>query len=143
MRTSQEALECPFALPPLTEREFDALIAQVGGRRAHPDQDTRGQPGSDFQIQDALVELKILEGSEFTSESRRRKLADLFTRGIDPGPVVLLDSHLLNSHAKRECDRILETPVKTAIAKGAKQLKSSRSTYPDAKRSILFLVNHR
>lgn len=139
----REQLECPFVLSPFSERDFDALIARVGGTRAHPDQDTRGLPGSDFQIQDTLIELKILEGSEFTSETRRRKLAGLFTRGIEPGPVVLLDSRLLNAPEKREYDRILETPVKTAIAKGAKQLKSSRSTYPDTQRSILFLVNHR
>lgn len=89
-----------------------------------------------------MIELKILEDEGLEKRERQRRLADLFV-ALDPGrPVVVLDRGLLDAAGQRLYDRALEGPIRKAVGKARRQLKSSRAVHADADRSVLLIVNN-
>jgi hypothetical protein len=72
---------------------------------------------------------------------RQKKLASLFG-ALEPGrPTVVLDRRALDEQGKREYDRIVEGPVKTAVASARRQLKQSQAEL-DTKCGILWVINN-
>jgi hypothetical protein len=85
----------------LTEADIEKVIKTAGGTRAHPDAGTRSLAGADFILEDALVELKLLEDEGFSKPDRQRKLADLFKDPDDDRPVVVLDPTTLSDSGQK------------------------------------------
>lgn len=131
-----------FRIRPLAEADFDAIIKEAGGRRAHPDADSRKKPGADYVLSDAIIELKSLDDEGLAKSERQTKLAALFRAKQRDRPVIVLDRTSLSEELRREYDRILEGPIKSAVSKANKQLKQSKSEITSAKASILFVVNN-
>lgn len=132
----------PFRLRPLSEEDFDEIIQAAGGNRAHADADRRDKPGSDYRLAETLLELKCLDDDGLDKPERQTKLAALFREDSEDRPVVVLDREALRPDARRSYDRIMEGPIKSAVAKGRKQLKQSKVEHSDAKCTVLFIVNN-
>lgn len=131
-----------FRVRPLTEADFDEIVKEAGGTRAHPDADARDKPGADYLLAEALLELKSLDDEGLAKPERQAKLAALFRNQQPDRPVIVLDRESLPDEAKRAYDRIFEGPIKTAVAKAAKQLKQSRKEQPQSQASVLVVINN-
>lgn len=131
-----------FRVRPLTESDFDEIVKVARGSRAHQDADKRDRPGADYVIAEALIELKSLDDEGLAKPERQAKLAALFREHQPDRPVIVLDREALPKDAQRTYDRILEGPIKTAVAKASQQLKQSRAEHPASHASILMLINN-
>lgn len=132
----------PFPIRALTEADLDSVVAGAGGKRAHPDADRRGKVGADFVLGSTIVELKMLDDEGFHKPERQVKLAELFRECNPYRPVVVLDPELLSDVELRRYRRIVEGPIKSAVAKSKHQLAQSREEYPDANGSVLWMINN-
>ncbi|HMT44533.1 MAG TPA: hypothetical protein PKA59_08255 [Chakrabartia sp.] len=131
-----------FPMYSLTEAGIEGIINSAGGSRAHPDAERRSLKGADFILDDALVELKLLEDEGFSKSERQKKLASLFWNPNDGRPVVVLDPMTLGDSEQKKYRNIVEGPIKNDIAKARKQLQQSRTEFPNARGSILWIVNN-
>ena len=131
-----------FQIRPLTEVDLDFVMDNAGGVRAHQDADRRSHVGADYKLGGTLIELKGLDEEGFAKVSRQQKLAGLFQEYKPERPVVVLDRHRLTPKDQARFDRIIEGPIKTAIAKANRQLKQSRAEQSDATCSVLMAINN-
>ena len=127
---------------PLGETDLDYALEAASGERAHPDADRRSDIGADYQLGRALIELKALDEEGLFKPTRQEKLAALFTEYEPNRPVIVIDRSRLQADDQRRFDRIIEGPIKNAVTKANKQLKQSRSEFPDADCSVLFVINN-
>ena len=131
-----------FPMYALTEADIDGIVVEAGGSRTHPDTDRRDLKSADFLIDNTLIELKLLDDEGFLKPERQAKLAKLF-QALDPDrPVVVLDPRNLLETDQRAYRRIVEGPLKNAVSKARNQLVQSRSEFPRANGSILWVVNN-
>lgn len=131
-----------FPMYALSEADIDGVVVGAGGSRAHPDADQRDLKSADFLIDDALIELKLLDDEGFSKPARQAKLAKLFL-AVDPDrPVVVLDPRNLTTADQRKYRGIIEGPLKNAVSKARDQLVQSRSELLDSKGSVLWVVNN-
>ena len=131
-----------FYIRPLTEADLTGMVESAGGTVAHPDADRRSRKGSDFILQGAVIELKILSEDGFAKTERQQRLAILFRDEGFRAPVVVLDRETLSAPGRRAYDRIIEGPIKTEIATARKQLKETRKERSDTILSVLWVVNN-
>ena len=131
-----------FFVRPLSELDIDAIIEMAGGKRAHANADRRSAPGADYLLEETVIELKALDDEGLAKPERQAKLAALFRKHSPDRPVIVLDRAALPDEGKRDYDRILEGPIKTAIRTAKMQLKQSRAEFPAANASVLFVVNN-
>ncbi|MEO7736444.1 MAG: hypothetical protein ABIY55_36130 [Kofleriaceae bacterium] len=131
-----------FRVRPLTEADFDEIVRGAGGGRAHEDADARDRVGADYLVAGTLIELKSLDDEGLAKPERQAKLAGLFRRHQPDRPVIVLDRAALPEDAQRDYDRILEGPIKSAIAKANKQLRQSRTEHAASHSSVLLVINN-
>ena len=118
------------------------MIEAAGGVRAHADADRRRNPGADYLLGEAVIELKALDDEGLVKPERQSKLSTLFRKYETSRPVVVLDRANLPEDAQRDYDRILEGPIKSAVRTARTQLKQSRTEHPGTSASVLFVVNN-
>lgn len=110
----------------VSEADFDQMIAAAGGRRCVQDSSVQANLNADYTLDDAFLELKLVEEEGLEKDSRRSKVAALF-RVTQPGrPVVVLDPAQLDADGERRYFNIMAGPVQTAVKKAARQLESTR-----------------
>ena len=131
-----------FYIRPLMEADLTCMVEAAGGTVAHLDADRRSRRGSDFILQGAVIELKILSEDGFAKTERQQRLAFLFRDEGFRAPVVVLDRDNLSAPGRRAYDRIIEGPIKTEIASARKQLKETRKERSVTTLSILWVVNN-
>lgn len=131
-----------FRIRPLTEADIKRIVERCDGEVAHPDADRRAAPGSDFILGGAAIELKLLDEDGLEKIERQSKLAALFRGEGFSAPVVVLDRANLPNENKRRYDRIIEGPIKSAVASARKQLKQTRAERPETSLSILWVLNN-
>lgn len=131
-----------FRVRALTEADLLQIVEAAGGRKAHPDADRRMARGADFVLGEAIIELKALDDEGLSKPERQNRLAALFQSVYPERPVVVLDRDSLPASGQRIYDRIIETPVKAAVASARKQLAQSRTEISEATVSILLVVNN-
>jgi hypothetical protein len=105
-----------------TENDFNSIIEGIGGRRFSEDDSKEKLKNCDYVLNDALIELKLVEENIIEKETKRDKLAKLFGKNAK---TVIIAPELLTEEGKRQYYRILETPIKTALKTASKQLKKS------------------
>lgn len=127
---------------PLSEEDIDGVIKVAGGRRAHPDADRRDKPSADYIFFEALIELKFFDDEGLLKSERQKRLAQLFKQYDKDRPVVVLDRQKLPEAGRRSYNRILESPIKSAISSARGQLKQSQLENPSIGSSILFVFNN-
>lgn len=131
-----------FRIRALAEEDIRAIVDECGGTVAHPDVDRRMARGSDFILGGAAIELKLIEEDGLEKSERQSKLAQLFGEEVLAAPVVVLDRARLSELGQRTYDRILEGPIKGAVASARQQLKQTRAERPDTNLSVLWIVNN-
>jgi hypothetical protein len=131
-----------FQIRPLAEADLDFAMTNAGGIRAHRDADRRSDVGADYKLGGSIIELKSLDEEGFGKISRQEKLTALFQEYEPERPVIVLDRSRLEQKDQTRFDRIIEGPIKTAIAKANRQLRQSRAEYTDATCSVLMVINN-
>jgi len=106
----------------MREEDFDEIIAKAGGCRTAADDSRSSELNADYFLNEAIIELKLIEEEGLDKENRRRKVAGLFQESQPDKPVVILDPNILSEKAKRKYYNLLEGPIKTHVKKAAKQL---------------------
>ncbi len=81
-------------------------------------------------------------GIRLAKPERQLKVAALFRKYVEDRPVIVLDREKLPDKGQRDYDRILEGPIKTAVAKARRQLKQSRIEHHSANASVLLVINN-
>lgn len=132
----------PFPIRALTEQDLDRIVEAASGARAHPDADQRDREGADYLLGTTLIELKMLDDEGFAKPERQARLAELFSGQEPDRPVVVLDPARLPGPERLKYRRIIEGPVKRAVAKARAQLIQSRAERQEAKGSVLWIVNN-
>jgi hypothetical protein len=131
-----------FKLRPLSESDINQIIENAGGIRAHSDSHIRKKTGADYVLGNCVIELKALDDEGLAKPERQAKLAALFGPLHPNRPVVVLDRESLPATKQRDFDRIMETPIKTAVTKANKQLKQSKLEHAGVTTSIIWFVNN-
>lgn len=131
-----------LTIRPISESDIDEIIREAGGLRAHEDAHRRAKKGADYRLKDAVIELKILEEDGLSKLERQAKLATLFLKVTPDRPVIVLDKDKLPEPLRRDYNRILEGPVKTAVSKARAQLSQSRQELEGTDASVLMIINN-
>jgi len=131
-----------LTIRPISEADIDEIVREAGGSRAHEDAHRRTLKGADYRLGNAVVELKILEEDGLSKPERQAKLAALFLKVTPDRPVIVLDRKKLPEPLRRDYNRILEGPVKTAVSKSRAQLSQSRQELEGTDASVLMVINN-
>src|SRR3954452_6933473 len=131
-----------FRIRPLTEEDVRTVVESCGGAVAHPDAHQRTERGGDFILEGAAIELKLLDEEGLQKSERQAKLAKLFHNEGFNAPVVVLDRENLSKAGQRAYDRIIEGPIKNAVASARQQLKQTRTERAETTLSILWVINN-
>ncbi len=59
----------------VSEDDFDQMIVAAGGRRCVQDASVQSSPNADYELDGALLELKLVEEEGFDKDIRRNKVA--------------------------------------------------------------------
>lgn len=124
----------------LTEKDFDGIIRASGGKRLSSDETREGNPNADYQLGDAIIELKFLEEEGLEKKPRQLKLAALFNESCLCKPVMVLDTELLDNVGKKEYYNIMSTPIRSHVKSAAKQLKQTAQRY-NVSTKVAILIN--
>jgi hypothetical protein len=119
----------------VAEADFDGVITSAGGSRIV-------DPGSaDYMLNEAIIELKLVEEEGFEKVERQKKLAHLFRQTQPQRPVVLVEPKHLNAADLKAYYRIVEGPIKTACKKASKQLQKTAARLNGPRLRVLVIVN--
>lgn len=135
-------MEDTFRIRRMSEDDIRSIVEKCGGSLAHPDANRRKARGADFIVGGAAIELKMLDDNGFEKTERQEKLARIFKESGTKAPVVVLDPERLSAEGRRQYDRAIEGPIKTAISSARKQLKQTRSEKSGTTLSVLWVVNN-
>jgi hypothetical protein len=125
----------------LRESDFDSILADAGGRRAAVDDSRCSEPNADYILNEAVVELKLVEEEGIAKQSRQHKIAELFRRRQPTRPVIVLDPDALDERERRIYYNVMEGPIKTLVRKAARQLHTTQQHHPAAPRVLLAVNN--
>jgi len=124
------------------ETDFDRIVEQAGGCRFAPDDSREKEPNADYVLNEAVVELKLVEEEGLAKRSRQRRVANLFRKSQPDRPVVVLKPSLLSAAGQQRYDNLVSGPLKTAVKSAARQLEKTRIRLADDKVRVLLLVNN-
>ena len=128
-----------FKILRLNEDDITKIIIAVGGQKL----DTRGKEKkrtADYLLNEAIIELKLIEEEGLDKEERQEKLTTLFKDNQKNRPTVIIDKRLLTKEETKKFYRILETPIKSSLKSASKQLKSTqKDLYPQKLRVCIIL----
>lgn len=121
----------------LTETDFDEIVLSVGGSRYTEDPNIQNL-NCDYILDDAVIELKIIEEEPIEKKTKQEKLANLFRSDTK---TVILNPLDLDHQGKRKYYQELATPLKSQLKKASKQLQISAGTV-DAQVKIAIIMNN-
>lgn len=125
----------------LTESDFDSIIKSAGGDRLSLDASKETTENADYIIDNAIIELKIIEEEGLEKQERQQKLANLFKKYSPKSPTIVLDNTQLPPDDLETYFNIMSTPIKTAVKKAAKQLYASKNRINNNNSCGLILIN--
>ncbi len=120
----------------LTEDDFDNVIINAGGKRYTDDPKIQVK-NCDYILDNAVIELKIIEEEPIEKKSKQEKLAKLFSQVSEAKTVVLNPSEDL----EYEYYKILVTPIENHLKKASKQLNYSAKEV-NANMKIAIIMNN-
>lgn len=119
----------------LTENDFDEMIYDAGGIRYTDKYEVRdGEDNCDYILDNAVIELKIIEEEPIEKKEKQKKFAKLFQS--DTKTVVLYPK----KEQEREYYKILASPIKERLSKASKQLKISAKRF-NKENKIAIIMN--
>jgi hypothetical protein len=119
----------------IAESDFDNVIKSAGGSRIEE------EDSADYELNEAIIELKLVSEEGFEKVERQEKLAALFRKTQPNTPVVILKPERLNEDDSRDYYRIVETPIKSACKKASKQLQKTAARYDQQPLRVLIILN--
>jgi len=119
---------------PFREDDFDEIIINVGGKR-YTDNIKIQEPNCDYILDNAVIELKIIEEEPLDKKQKQKKLIELFP--------AIAETVILKPSEQQKYDyyRILESPIKSSLKKASKQLNVSAKKI-NAKLKIAIIINN-
>lgn len=122
----------------ISQADFDGIIEAAGGARI--DLQT-AETSADYKLNEAIIELKLIEEEGFEKAPRQAKLAGLFKAQQPNRPVVVLDPERLDPAQSRDYYNIVAGPIKTQVKSAARQLEATaqRDTPPPTR--VLVIIN--
>ncbi len=123
----------------IKESDFDGIIRRIGGRRLSEDESREELKNADYVLDDAVIELKIVEEEPSMKATKQGKLALLFGKDTE---TVVIDPQVLDEDGRKRYYRIMETPIKQHVKKAARQLKRSKGMLGLQGPRIAVLVNN-
>ncbi len=121
----------------LTETDFDEIVLSAGGKRFNEDPNIQ-HLNCDYILDDAVIELKIVEEEPIEKTTKQEKLARLFRSNTK---TVILNPLDLDHIGKRKYYKELATPIKGQLKKASKQLRRSADAV-DANVKIAIIMNN-
>ncbi len=118
----------------LTENDFDEIIFDAGGKR-YTDNPKVQELNCDYILDNAVIELKIIEEEPMGKKEKQKKLIELFPPNTDT--IILYP----NDEQKNQYYRILESPIQKALKKASKQLQVSAKNI-NATLKIAIIMNN-
>jgi hypothetical protein len=119
----------------ISEDDFDGIVESVGGSRIIEDD------SADYNLSEAIVELKLVLEEGFEKTERQRKIADLFRKTQANQPVVTIRPARLSESDLRDYFRIVEVPIKNACKKASKQLQKTAARSNSKPVRVLVILN--
>lgn len=118
-----------------SEADFDGVVQAAGGSRIASD------GSADYRLNEAIIELKLIQEEGFEKASRQAKIAALFRAQQPDAPVVVLDPDTLDAALSRDYYNIVSGPMKTHIKKADKQLEATAQRYSPQPTRVLVIIN--
>lgn len=132
-----------FKIKTLTENDIDYVIGSAGGEKIDTsEREKKSEKTADYLLNDAIIELKLIDEEGLSKLERKEKLAALFNENQKDRPTVILHTSFLNNNDLGKYYRILETPIKTHVKKAANQLKKTEQTLYNNKIKVLLIINN-
>jgi hypothetical protein len=119
----------------ISEADFDGVVQTAGGSRIASD------GSADYRLNEAIIELKLIQEEGFEKASRQAKIAALFRAQQPKAPVVVLDPDALDAAQSRDYYNIVAGPMKTHIKKADKQLEATAQRYDPRPTRVLVIIN--
>jgi len=119
----------------VSESDIDNIIGRAGGHRLAE------QGSADYHLNEAIIELKLVQEEGFEKDERQKKLANLFKKYQPGRPVVVINPKLLDAAGRREYYNIVSGPIQTHVKKAGKQLKKTASRIDPAASRVLLVIN--
>jgi len=126
----------------LEESDFDVIIEHAGGRRLSPDDSREDRPNTDYALNGAILELKIVEEEGLEKENRRQKVGAIFRAQQPDRPVIILRPELLDDAGRRAYYSAMAGPIKGHVKTAAKQLKETVTRLGGQAVRVLILINN-
>ncbi|MDD2699440.1 MAG: hypothetical protein PHF17_11630 [Arcobacteraceae bacterium] len=118
----------------LTEEDFTEIVLNVGGRRYTDDPKIK-ELNCDYILDDAVIELKIIEEEPIEKKTKQEKLAKLFP---SQAKTVVLNP---KEDIQHEYYQILVTSIQNSLKQASKQLQESAKN-SNAKVKIAIIMNN-
>src|SRR6476646_10256274 len=99
----------------VSEADFDGVVQTAGGSRI------TSEGSADYRLNEAVIELKLIQEEGFEKSSRQAKIAALFRAQQPKAPVVVLDPDTLDAAQSRDYYNIVAGPIKTHVKTAARQ----------------------
>jgi hypothetical protein len=119
----------------VSEADFDAIVQAAGGFRI------ASEGSADYRLNEAIIELKLIQEEGFEKASRQAKIAALFRTQQPKAPVVVLDPDTLDAAQSRDYNNIVAGPMKTHVKKADKQLEATAQRYGPQLTRVLVIIN--
>lgn len=117
-----------FPIPCITEKFVDDIVFKCGGRRpTQKETNNEAIKNADYLFDNAIAELKIIEEEGLEKEERQSNIANIFKEIYPQADFVNIVQALEDTTVKRKYLGIIEKPIRKAIRKASKQLKSTSS----------------
>lgn len=127
-----------FRIKTTAESDFDSIIEACGGVRIPTGTDT----SSDYLLNEAVLELKLVDEEGFDKVSRQQKIAKIFRKNQPDTPTVIIDPRMLDPEDKRAYYNAVEQPIKGHVKKASNQLDETRKRINPNLVRVLILINN-
>lgn len=122
----------------ISQTDFDGIVEAAGGVRI--DLQT-AETSADYKLNEAIIELKLIEEEGFEKAPRQAKLAALFKAQQPNRPVVVLDPAGLDPGQFRDYYNIVAGPIKTQVKSAARHLEATAQRYTPSPTRVLVIIN--
>ena len=99
------------------------------------------ESSADYILNEAVIELKLVEEEGFEKTTRREKLAKLFRPTRPKSPVVIINPRNLTEEETAHYYEIVLGPIKRHVKKAADQLAQTSVRYTPPKVRVLVILN--
>lgn len=125
----------------ILETDFDSIVSEAGGSRIGQDRSYPEGHNADYQLNEAILELKIIGEEGLEKETRKRKIARLFRQFQSDRPVVVMDPALLSHRELLDYRTLIRQPIQRAVKKAARQIHDTKTRISSNSTGVVIILN--